>query len=113
MTGFAYVAAKGSPCLGGSDALWAAAQTAAVCHYHANSSEHHPTVEARAMHDDEALYLRFDVQDRFVRGRTTESNGPVYTDSCVEFFVSVHDNLYTNFEINCLGEWLHRHRTSC
>ena len=100
-----YLAAKGSPCLGGSDELWATAQVAAISHYHARSSDHQPTVEVRALHDDEALYLRFDVQDRYVRGRTTESNGPVYTDSCVEFFLSVHDNLYTNVEINCLGQF--------
>ena len=55
------------------------------------------------MYDDSSLYLRFDVKDRFVCARHSDTNSAVYTDSCVEFFVQVRDNLYTNFECNCIG----------
>lgn len=33
-------------------------------------------------------------------------NGKVYTDSCVEFFISLDDSGYYNFEFSCIGKTL-------
>jgi Carbohydrate-binding family 9 len=65
-----------------------------------------PVVHAKMMYDDENLYVIFHVEDRFVRCVTNMPNGPVWEDSCVEFFFSPDIYLpekYFNLEINCGG----------
>lgn len=50
------------------------------------------------------IYIHFKVVEDDVRGFVTEDLGPVSTDSCVEFFVSMgQDDYYYNIECNCLG----------
>jgi hypothetical protein len=71
------------------------------------SSDHRPETEFRVLHDGESLYVRFDVKDRYVRSVQTAYQGPVYTDSCVEFFVRPRlDKGYFNFEVNAGGALL-------
>jgi hypothetical protein len=65
-----------------------------------------PEVFAKLMYDDENIYAIFIVKDRFVRCLTTIINGPVWEDSCVEFFFSPDaglPNSYFNLEVNCGG----------
>ena len=48
----------------------------------------------------------FRVEDRYVRAVTTDYQGPVCTDSCVEFFFSPSPDVshgYFNVEMNCGG----------
>ena len=72
-----------------------------------------PKVSFRVAHSDECLAVMFEVEEEHVRAVTTEDNGPVWEDSCVEFFVAdpVGDG-YFNFEINCIGTALAAHRYS-
>lgn len=59
------------------------------------------------MYDKEGLHLIFRVHDQYVRSVQTELNGPVCSDSCVEFFVKPKvDKGYINFEVNCGGTLL-------
>lgn len=61
---------------------------------------------ARVLYDDAAIYVQFQCTDRHIYSRTTELNGPVYKDSCVEFFAMVQPDVepdYFNFEANCCG----------
>jgi hypothetical protein len=88
------------------DELWGGATVCADFTYHSKSSDHRPTVEVRLLYDHDHLWVRYDVADRYVLGRTTESNGPVYTDSAVEIFVSPDGERYTNIEMNCVGTML-------
>jgi hypothetical protein len=63
-------------------------------------------VKAKMMYDDKNLYVIFRVHDRYVRCITKDYNGPVWEDSCVEFFFSPDASLperYFNLEINCGG----------
>ena len=72
-----------------------------------------PKVSFRVAHSDECLAVMFEVEEEHVRAVTTEDNGPVWEDSCVEFFVA--DPVgggYFNFEINCIGTALAAHRYS-
>ncbi|WP_428386902.1 carbohydrate-binding family 9-like protein [Mucisphaera sp.] len=92
-----------APELEGHDDLWHRAEPAEVAHAHPESSEHHPQTTARLLYDDTHLYLRFDVDDRYVIARNTEPNSPVYEDSCVEFFFQIHPNRYINLEMNAIG----------
>jgi hypothetical protein len=71
------------------------------------SSAHHPETRFQVLHDGTALYVQFCVKDAHVRSVQTEYQGPVYTDSCVEFFVQpVTGKGYFNFEINAGGTLL-------
>ncbi|QWU17678.1 Carbohydrate-binding family 9 [Paenibacillus sophorae] len=65
-----------------------------------------PKVEVRGYYTSERLHIQFKVfeQDPLVRYR--EQNDPVYTDSCVEFFMQPlpgSDPRYLNFEFNAGG----------
>ncbi len=69
-----------------------------------------PNVEAQIAYIDDAILLKFNVKEQAVLARTTEPNGEVWTDSCVEFFISPNCNEeYYNFEFNCIGTPLLRH----
>lgn len=71
------------------------------------SSAHHPETRFYVLHDGKALYVQFCVKDAHVRSVQTAYQGPVYTDSCVEFFVQpVKGKGYFNFEINAGGTLL-------
>jgi hypothetical protein len=53
------------------------------------------------------VFLKFFVEEKYVRAIYYEPNQPVYKDSCVEFFVSFGDEPeYYNFEFNCAGTCL-------
>lgn len=72
-----------------------------------------PITEVKMMYDDESIYLMFKVKDRFVRVLTTETNGPVWCDSAVEFFFAPDPNVptdYFNLEINAGGTPLLGHK---
>ena len=63
-----------------------------------------PEVSVEVSNDHEALYLHWYVKGEQLRAVTTEDQGPVWEDSCVEFFCQVPgDDHYMNFETNCIG----------
>lgn len=62
-------------------------------------------VAASLAHDKDMLALSFRVREPEIRAETTQDQGPVYEDSCVEFFVSAGQG-YWNFELNPLGSCL-------
>lgn len=75
---------------------------------------HHPRVEAKMAYNSKALFAIFRVQDRFVRATTTANQGPVYQDSCVEFFFTPESEKrqrYFNFEVNCSGKALFHYQS--
>lgn len=64
-------------------------------------------------HNDERLFIRFEVKEANARAVCLESNGPVWEDSCVEFFARIPgDSHYYNFETNCIGTSLAAKRRS-
>ena len=72
-----------------------------------------PEVKFAIAHDGRALLIRFDVVEDHVRAVTMVNNGPVWEDSCVEFFVREPGNpFYFNFETNCIGVGLAAKRRS-
>lgn len=54
-------------------------------------------------HSGDAIKLRFDTKEENCRAVTTHANGPVWQDSCVEFFISFDNCNYFNIECNCIG----------
>ena len=72
-----------------------------------------PEVTFRMAYSDKALALLFEVTEDHVRAQAMNNNGPVWEDSCVEFFVKNQSGThYTNFEMNCAGTMLAASRTS-
>lgn len=74
---------------------------------------HVPRAEFRIAYDAEALWLRWEVADRYVRAVAKRPQDPVCRDSCVEFFYTPGPDVavgYCNLEINCGGTVLfHAH----
>lgn len=65
-----------------------------------------PAVNVKMGYEDEALYVIFYVKERFIRCISNVVNGPVWEDSCVEFFFSPDNDYperYFNLEVNCGG----------
>ena len=63
-----------------------------------------PQVQGRIGYNKEALFLQFDVREKECRIVETRDNGPIWEDSCVEFFVQPEANGgYYNFEFNAAG----------
>jgi hypothetical protein len=63
----------------------------------------------RAVWCDDALYLRYDCEDRYISAEAARTNDHVWKDSCVEFFVAPNPSKplnYYNFEMNCAGTFL-------
>ncbi len=77
-----------------------------ACNNWANDYPYAPQVEFRIAHNGDAVFIRFDVKENFTMARITEDNGEVWTDSCVEFFLSLDDSGYYNFEFTCIGKVL-------
>ena len=63
-----------------------------------------PEVRVEVTNNQDWLFLHYYVKGEQLRARTTEDQGPVWEDSCVEFFCQVPgDKHYMNFETNCIG----------
>jgi Carbohydrate-binding family 9 len=56
---------------------------------------------------NDAIFIKYYVQEDNLKIVYRESNDPVYKDSCVEFFVAFNDGLdYYNLEFNSIGTCL-------
>lgn len=65
---------------------------------------YHPEVAVQIAYNEDELFLQYKVAEQSVKAEITESNGRVWTDSCVEFFLSPEGNdVYYNLEMNCIG----------
>ena len=84
-------------------APWAGLPAGTLDFVVSRSSEHHPRVRFRLAADPGGLSVRFRVEDRYVRSVVTDCNGPVCTDSCVEFFWQPTPAGYFNMEVNAGG----------
>ena len=63
--------------------------------------------------DHERLYLRWHVRGEQLRAVTSQDQGPVWEDSCVEMFCQVPgERHYMNFETNCIGAMVASRRMS-
>jgi len=65
-----------------------------------------PEVSFKMAYNDNFLFLKYKVKENYVMAKVTQDNGPVWTDSCVEFFITPDDNGYYNFEFNAIGTCL-------
>ncbi len=66
-----------------------------------------PDVFFRAAYTDRSVLLQYRVLEPVIRACCRENNGPVWKDSCVEFFfMPEEESIYYNFEFSCTGKIL-------
>ena len=84
--------------------FWSWAETAELKYLRPESSSHFPGVKAKVLYNDNGIAGIFYVEDRFVICRNDKIMGPIWQDSCVEFFFKPDAGKgYFNFEFNCAG----------
>ena len=72
-----------------------------------------PSVTVRLGYSSSALAILFEVEEEHLRAVTMDDCGPVWEDSCCEFFMAdPAGNGYFNFEMNCVGTLLAAKRKS-
>lgn len=92
-----------------SAAKWEDIPQLAIEHFLWKNNGYRPEVYVQLCYDEKKLYLRFHTYEQDPLIRYYQMNEPVYTDSCVEFFVQPspeQDLRYLNFEINAAGTLL-------
>ena len=92
---------------------WSEMQALQLANYMGEKPEHFPITKAKVAYDDEAVYVIFQVEDRYVKAVHSNNQDPVYKDSCVEFFFIPSGkvkNGYFNLEMNCGGTMLFHHQ---
>ncbi len=65
--------------------------------------DYQPKVSFCIAHTKDAIQLKFNVEEQYILAQTKATNGEVYKDSCVEFFITFDNEHYYNFEFNCVG----------
>ena len=90
-----------------NEVVWDGAEVASLESVRPESSEHHPKVQVKVVHDEDCISGIFNVEDRYVRVLHTHYQDMVCTDSCVEFFIKPSvGNGYFNLEMNAGGAFL-------
>jgi hypothetical protein len=77
-----------------------------IRNYMGEKPEFQPKTQAKLLYDDDNIYVIFRVEDQYVRAVAEEYHGPVWKDSCVEFFFTPEQDIslgYLNLEVNCGG----------
>lgn len=68
------------------------------------SFNYQPYTAFSIAHNGSHIFLKYYVEEESVAAIYRETNGPVYNDSCVEFFIAFDgDENYYNVEFNCAG----------
>lgn len=71
------------------------------------ANDYKPKVDFAIAYNNDDLFIKYFVQEKFIQVKYSADNEPVYEDSCVEIFVSFNDeDEYYNFEFNCIGACL-------
>ncbi|MHC4872964.1 MAG: carbohydrate-binding family 9-like protein, partial [Planctomycetota bacterium] len=65
---------------------WADANIDKIEVFSDTSSDHRPVTEFKLLYDDEAIYIHFRVQDKYVIALEEKNQSNVCRDACVEFF---------------------------
>lgn len=68
-----------------------------------NKFQYLPKLKFRIGHVNNEIWLKFYIVEKNILAQETHTNGNVYKDSCVEFFVSFDKENYYNCEFNCIG----------
>ncbi len=67
------------------------------------SYSYKPEVKLKIAWNDKGFFLEYNVKEKHLRVEQIGFSGPVHKDSCVEFFVTIDQINYYNFEFNATG----------
>lgn len=62
-----------------------------------------PDAKFRIGYVNNEIWLKYYVNEEHILAQEIHTNGDVYKDSCVEFFISLDGKNYYNFEFSCIG----------
>lgn len=62
-----------------------------------------PEVAFAIAHSNDCIFLKYFVNEKFIKAAAGNINGAVWQDACVEFFISFDETGYYNLEFNCIG----------
>ncbi len=88
---------------------WDKAEKAEIAYFPWDTGGIKPITEARLLYNQKGIFVRFDIEETDILARFSQQNDPVYTDSCVEFFICPNpkeSEKYINFEFNANGAML-------
>ena len=88
---------------------WNKIDPVVLSNYMGNKPVHFPYTQVKIAYDNEAIYIKFKVEDQYVKAVHNKNQDPVYEDSCVEFFFTPGNDItagYFNLEMNCGGTML-------
>ncbi|NOR76804.1 MAG: hypothetical protein GQ525_16800 [Draconibacterium sp.] len=68
-----------------------------------NEFPYRPDLKFRIAHNKNEIWLKYYVAEKNILAKETLTNGDVYKDSTVEFFISIDKKNYYNFEFSCIG----------
>lgn len=77
--------------------------------YNNNWGDKHPyapKAKFKIAHNNTTLFIKFEVEEQYIKAVEQNDGGKVFRDSCVEFFVTFDDTGYYNFEFSCIGKKL-------
>lgn len=84
-----------------------------ICEVNWQEYPYKPSAAFRVARSEKHLVIMYDVKGLDLRAASLQDNGPVWEDSCCEFFVAhPSDGTYYNFELNCVGTLLAAKRRS-
>ncbi len=92
---------------------WAGVMPLAIEQFSGSKPAHTPQTQAKLAYDAAALYVIFQVDDRYVGAAAQNYQDDVFHDSCVEFFFTPGLDIeqgYFNLEVNCGGTALFHHQ---
>ena len=85
---------------------WSSIEALSILEDNGWNMGYRPQVEVKICYDDKNIYLIYRSNDQYVRCLTDKIHGPVWQDSCAEFFFAPNPEeptSYFNLEINCGG----------
>ena len=95
-------------------APWRGIEANILAFHMGDAPAHSPKVQFKVAYDEEAIYVIYQVHDKYVIAVADGYQGAVYKDSCVEFFFTPGEDVslgYLNLEMNCGGTALFNFQT--
>lgn len=95
------------------DSTWKEIQPVDINNFMGDKPGHFPASQVKVAYDNSAIYVKFKVDDKFIKAVYSNHQDPVYKDSCVEFFFTPGKDIsegYFNLEMNCIGTMLFHHQ---
>lgn len=86
--------------------IWENIEPIKIENYPWDTTGYRPLTEVKLFYTEIDLRVKFTSTEQQIRVNETNFNGPVWRDSCVEFFFlpdAKNDSRYFNFEINAAG----------